>query len=101
MIGKAFAAIVGRWQLSLGILAAVVLALALSYCKGSSDGRELTEAEYAAARAQAVAQARKADGVARASVERDRARSGAEIERGREAAAGADDPWAAAVEAMR
>lgn len=101
MIGKTFAAIIGRWQLSLGILAAVVLALSLSYCKGRSDGREIERAKRAEIVAQAVAQARKADSVARDTVDSDKALSGAEIERGRDAAAKADDPWAAAVEAMR
>lgn len=65
------------------------------------QGRDDLEAEYAAARAQAVAKARKADGVATETAEAGKALSEAEIERGREAAEGAPDPWKAATEAMR
>lgn len=101
MIGKAFAAIMGRWQLSLGILAAVVLALSLSYCKGRSDGRALEQAKQAAVVAKAVAQARKADEAGLTTAAAGKAASVAEIERGREAAKDAADPWAAATKAMR
>ena len=101
MIGKLFAAIVGRWQLSLGILAAVVLTLSLSYCKGRSDGAAINEAKHARAAAQAVAQARKADAVAVDTAQSGKAASEAEIERGRDAAAESDDPWGSALEAMR
>jgi hypothetical protein len=64
MIANFFATIMARWQLALGVVAAVVLCLGLSYCKGRADGRALVEAKYARAAAQAVAQARKADAVA-------------------------------------
>lgn len=102
MIGKFVKLALGRWQLSLGILAAVVLALSLSYCKGRADGRALEQAEQARAAAQAVADARKADAAGMETARAGKAASGAEIERGRGAAAKAtDDPWGKAVEAMR
>lgn len=66
-----------------------------------SEGYDDRTAEYEAAAAEALAQARKADSVARDTVDSDKALSGAEIERGRDAADGADDPWKAATEAMR
>lgn len=65
------------------------------------QGYAKRDAEYAAAAAQAVAQARKADGVALGTAEAGKALSEAEIERGRDAAEGADDPWGAAVDAMK
>lgn len=85
----------------LGVIAALILSLPAAYCKGRSDGRELERAKRAEIVAQALAQARKADSVARDTVDSDKALSGAEIERGRDAADGSDDPWGAAVEAMR
>jgi hypothetical protein len=87
------------WQVWL--VAAVLLTGFLWGNHRYSEGRADVEAEYAAARAKALAQARKADATARDTVDRDKALSGAEIERGREAAADADDPWKAATEAMR
>lgn len=102
MIAKAFAAIVGRWQLSLGILAAVLLCLGLAYCKGRDDGRDLERAKRAAVVAEAVSRAREADAAGLETAQAGKAASGAEIERGRDAAAKAtDDPWRAATEAMR
>lgn len=85
----------------LAVIAALILSLPVTYCKGRSDGRELEQAKRAEIVAQAIAQARKADSVARDTVDRDKAFSGAEIERGRDAAKDAPDPWKAATEAMR
>lgn len=65
------------------------------------EGYDDRTAEYEAAAAKALAQARKADSVARDTAAQGKALSGAEIDRGRDAAAKAEDPWGAAVEAMR
>lgn len=64
MIGKAFGFIIGRWQLSLGILAAFVLCLGLSYCKGRSDGVALEKARWELAAAKAAKRAAKASDAA-------------------------------------
>ena len=101
MITNILKAALGRWQLSLGILAAFGLCLTLAYCQGRSDGRSKLLLEQAEARAEKLQDARKADAVAHDAVAQDKALSGAEIERGREAAEDAEDPWKAATEAMR
>ena len=64
MISNLFKLALGRWQLSLGILAALLLALSLSYCKGRSDGRAIESAKWERAAAKAQKRARKADATA-------------------------------------
>lgn len=93
MIGKLFAAVLGRWQLSLGILAAVVLALSLSYCKGRSDGAVIERAKWELAAAKAVEKARKADaGAADQRLADERTNTTADKERTDAIRANPDDP---------
>lgn len=101
MIGKAFTLIAARWQVSLAVLAVLLLALGGAYLKGRSDGVKITEAKYAAIAAQALAQARKADEAAHAAVTAGNASVAASNEAAREAARNSDDPLAAALESIR
>lgn len=101
MIGKAFAAIVGRWQLSLAILGSILVCFGLSYCKGRSDGSAMVEARYAAARLEAVQRARKADAVGQGAADASKGAVEAENAKAREAAKDSADPLKSGLEALR
>jgi hypothetical protein len=64
-------------------------------------GKALTEAKYAAARAQAVAKARKADGVAVDTAAAGKASIEEGNDRAQEAASNSDDPLRAGLDSLR
>ena len=57
MIMALFSGIVVRWQLALGLVAALILSHTLAYCEGRSDGRESVMAELREQEAAAKSQA--------------------------------------------
>ena len=57
MIMALFSGIVARWQLALGLVAALILSHTLAYCEGRSDGRDKVMAELREQEARAKADA--------------------------------------------
>jgi hypothetical protein len=45
MIMAFFSQIIAKWQLALGVVALLILALTLSYCEGRKDGRAIEQAK--------------------------------------------------------
>jgi hypothetical protein len=92
MIMALFSGIVARWQLALGLAAALILSHTLAYCDGRSDGRNAAKAEQAALERKAIETARKADQTAAQAVKEGQDNVEAGNGRARDAASGGDDP---------
>lgn len=93
--------ILARWQLSLGILAALVLTHGLAYCEGREDGKNAAEAAQAALDLKATQNARKADAVAAETVTKGQTDVEQANQRAREAADGSSDPLASFADSLR
>jgi hypothetical protein len=68
MIMAFFSQIIAKWQLALGAVALLILALTLSYCEGRKDGRAIEQAKWA--REQSKAERKQAESTTQATVER-------------------------------
>lgn len=91
--------ILARWQLSLGILAALVMSHSLTWCHGDSNGYDRRDKEQVALERKALEKARKADQVAAETVTKGQDNVEAGNQRAREA--GGDDPLGNGLRSLR
>jgi hypothetical protein len=101
MIMRIVNAVLSRWQLSLGILAALVLSHTLAYCEGREDGANAEKIKQAVVERKAVEEARKRDEAAGAVVRKEQDDVDAKVQRARDAAQDSSDPLRSFLDSLR
>ena len=101
MIMRIVNAVLSRWQLSLGILAALVLSHTLAYCEGREDGSNAEKIKQAEVERKAIEEARKRDEAAGAVVRKEQDDVEEKVQRARDAADGSPDPLKSFLDSLR